>query len=136
MITVIIYALVSIAIGIAIGAGILMLATRVGAGFTPRFPIAAATAVVEFIAAAVVGWIVSLVLGAGGLSSLVSLIAVFVVYAAIINAMLKKPDGGQMGFGKACIVTLVEIIIEIILGVILAFVFGAALFGSLAAMAH
>jgi hypothetical protein len=60
---------------------------------------------------------------------------IFLLYAAITNALLKKPDGGQMGFGRACLVTLIQIIIEIILGVILVFVFGAALFGMLGGMA-
>jgi hypothetical protein len=42
-----------------------------------------------------------------------------------------------MGFGKACLVTLIQIIIQIILGVILVFVFGAAIFGMLGgAMMH
>jgi hypothetical protein len=76
-----------------------------------------------------------MVLGSGGLSSLVSLVVIFLLYAAITNALLKKPDGGQMGFGRACLVTLIQIIIEIILGVILAFVFGAAIFGMFAGMA-
>lgn len=134
MVTVILYFLITLAIGIAIGAGILMLAARVGAGFTPKFPISVATVIVEFIAAAIVSWILHMVLGMGALSSLLSLVVIFLVYAAIANAMLKKPDSGQMGFGKACIVTLVQIIIEIVLGVILMFVFGAALFGMFAGM--
>ncbi|MGH8042277.1 MAG: hypothetical protein ACREPN_09570 [Rudaea sp.] len=134
MITALIYAIVAIVVCIAIAAGILMLATKLVAGFAPKFPISAATAVVEFIAAAVVSWILHMVLGMGMLSSLVSLVIVFVVYAAIINAMIKQPAGGQMGFGKACLVTLVQIIIEIVLGVILVFVFGAAIFGILGGM--
>ncbi len=121
--------IIAILVGIAIGAGILLLSTKLGAGFTPKFPIAAATTVVEFIAAGVVSYILHMVLGMGALSSLLSLIVIFLVYAAIVNAMLKRPDGAQMGFGKACLVTLIEIIIEIVLGIILMFVFGAALFG-------
>ncbi|MGH7487392.1 MAG: hypothetical protein ACREMY_17590 [bacterium] len=135
MITALIYAIVAIVVCIAIAAGILMLATKLVAGFAPKFPISAATAVVEFIAAAVVSWILHMVLGTGGLSSLVSLVVIFLLYAAITNALLKKPDGGQMGLGRACLVTLIQIIIEIILGVILMFVFGAAMFGMFAAMA-
>lgn len=134
MVTAILYFVIALAIGIAVGAGILMLAARVGAGFTPKFPISAATVVVEFIAAAIVSWILHMVLGMGALSSLISLVVVFLVYAAIANAMLKRPDGGQMGFGKACLVTLVQIIIEIVLGVILVFAFGATMFSMLGSM--
>lgn len=134
MVTGIIYALVFLIIAIAIAAGIIMLAARIVAGFTPKFSIAAITAVVEFIAGAVVSWILHMILGMGGLSSLVILVVVFVVYAAIFNALVKK-DGAQVGFGKAALVTLVQLIIEIILGVIIAFVFGAAVFGMLGGMA-
>lgn len=135
MVTAILYTVIALAIGIAIGAGILMLSTKLGAGFGPKFPKAAITTIVQFIAAGVVSWILHMVLGIGGLSSLVSLVVIFLLYAAITNALLKKPDGGQMGMGRACLVTLIQIIIEIILGVILVFVFGAALFGTFAAMA-
>jgi hypothetical protein len=136
MLTGILYLICFLAVGIAIGAGILMLAARVGAGFMPKFPISVGTVIVQFIAAFIVSWLVRMVLGMGGLASLVSLIVVFLAYAAISNALLKK-DGGQMGFGKACLVTLIQIIIQIILGVILVFVFGAAIFGMLGgAMMH
>jgi hypothetical protein len=135
MVTAILYAVIALAIGIAIGAGILMISTKLGGGFMPKFPKAAITTIVQFIAAAIVSWILHMVLGTGGLSSLVSLVVIFLLYAAITNALLKKPDGGQMGLGRACLVTLIQIIIEIILGVILMFVFGAAMFGMFAGMA-
>jgi len=131
MVTGLIYGLIALIVGIAIGAGILMLSTRIVAGFTPKFPISAVTVIVEFIAAAIVSWILHLILGASSIGSIIALIVIFLVYAAIINALIKKPDGAQMGFGKACLVTLVEIVIEIILGIILFFVFGAALFGGM-----
>jgi hypothetical protein len=113
----------------AVGAGIIMLATRLVAGFTPKFLTALIAAIIETIAAGVISWCLGMVLGGGALSSLLSLVIVFVAYAAILNAIVKRPDGSQMGFGKACLVTLVEIIIEIVLGVILFFVFGSVLLG-------
>ncbi|MCE7949594.1 MAG: hypothetical protein DYH18_00625 [Xanthomonadales bacterium PRO7] len=135
MVTAILYTVIALAVAIAIGAGILMISTKLGGGFMPKFLKAAITTIVQFIAAGVVSYILHMVLGTGGLSSLVSLVVIFLLYAAITNALLKKPDGGQMGMGRACLVTLIQIIIEIILGVILVFVFGAALFGTFAAMA-
>lgn len=135
MVTAILYAVIALVIFIAIGAGILMLSAKLGAGFGPKFSMAVVTTIAQFIGAAVVSWILRMVLGMGGLSSLVSLVVIFLLYAAITNALLKRPDGAQMGFGKACLVTLIQIIIQIILGVILVFVFGAALFGTLAAFA-
>ncbi len=133
---VILYGLVMLAVAIGVGALIIMLATRIGAGFTPKFPTAAIAAVVETIAAGIISYVLGLVLGAGSLSSLVSLVVVFVAYAAILNALVKRPDGSQMGFGKACIVTLIEIIIEIVLCVVLFLVFGGVLLGALGMMGH
>jgi hypothetical protein len=135
MFTAILYTDIALPNGIAIGAANMMLSTKHAGGYTPKFSSAAITTIVQFIAAGVVSWLLAMVLGSGGLSSLVSLVVIFLLYAAITNALLKRPDGGQMGFGRACLVTLIQIIIEIILGVILAFVFGAAIFGMFAGMA-
>lgn len=133
--TAVLYIIIALAVGIAVGAGILMLAARVAAGFTPKFPISVAVVIVEFIAAAIVSWVLNMVLGSGSIAGLLSLIIVFLVYAAIANLLLKRPDGSQLGFGKASLVTLVQLLIQIVLGVILAFVFGAALFGIFAGAA-
>lgn len=133
--TAVLYFVIALVIGVAVGAGILMLAARLAAGFTPRFGISAAVVVVQYIAAAIVGWIVSMVLGNGGIAGLLSLVVVFLVYAAITNLMLKRPEGSQLGFGKASLVTLIQLLIQIVLGVILVFVFGAALFGIFAGAA-
>lgn len=133
--TAVLYALIALAIGIAVGAGILMLAARVAAGFMPKFLISVAVVVVQFIAAMIVGWVLSMVLGQGTLSSLVSLVVVFLVYSAITNLLLKRPDGSQLGFGKSALVTLVQLIIQIVLGVILVFAFGTALMGIFGSMA-
>jgi hypothetical protein len=131
-----VYALVALVIAVAVGALIIMLATKIVAGFKPSFMMAAVTALAASIASAVVQWLVTMVVGAGGLSSLLCLVAVFVIYAAIINALIKPASGGQMGFGKAALVTLVVIIIEIILAVVLFFVFGAALMGMMGGAMH
>ncbi|MGA9334866.1 MAG: hypothetical protein WBV39_11370 [Rudaea sp.] len=127
--TVILYALVSLLVGISIAAGIIMLATRIAAGFTPKFLLAAATVVVAWIATFIASWLMHMIVGAGALSSLIALVVLLLVSAAIINAMLKRPDGGQMGFGKAFLAALLYVIIFIVLGVILFFIFGAGMMG-------
>jgi hypothetical protein len=124
---VILYGLVAFVVAVAIGAAIIMLATRLVAGFTPKFLSAAIAALVASIAGFCVSFGLQMVLGAGGLSSLLVLVIYFLLNSAIINALIKRPDGSQMGFGKAALVTLLEIIIEIVLGVILVFVFGAGI---------
>ena len=124
---VILYGLVAFLIGVSIAGAIIMLATKVVAGFTPKFIMAAVTALVVMIVCGVVNFGLQMVLGGGALTLLVVLVAYFAISAAIINALLKRPDGSQMGFGKAILVTLLALIIEIVLGVILAFVFGAGI---------
>lgn len=124
---VILYGLVAFLIGISIAGAIIMLATKLVAGFTPKFIMAAVTALVAMIACGIVQFGLQMVLGGGTLTLLIVLIAYFAINAAIINALLKRPDGSQMGFGKAALVTLLALIIEIVLGVILMFVFGAGI---------
>ena len=124
---VILYGLVAFLIGISIAGAIIMLATKLVAGFTPKFIMAAVAALVAGIACLVVQFGLGMVLGGGMLTSIIVLVAYFAINAAIINALLKRPDGSQMGFGKAALVTLLALIIEIVLGVILMFVFGAGI---------
>jgi len=128
---VILYGLVAFLIGISIAGAIIMLATKLVAGFTPKFIMAAVTALIAMIACGVVQFGLTMVLGGGTLTLLIVLVAYFAINAAIINALLKRPDGSQMGFGKAALVTLLALVIEIVLGVILMFVFGAGLFAML-----
>lgn len=133
--TVIVYALVSLIIGLAIGGGILMLATRIVAGFTPKFLLAVVTVVIAGIAGAVASWVLGMVLGAGTLSSLIALVVLFLVNAFVLNALIKRPDGTEIGIGKACLVTLLLMIIYIVLGIILMVVFGAGMVGMIGAAA-
>ncbi len=125
--------LVVCVIAIGVGALIIMLATRIAAGFVPKFLHAFLAALTVTILAFILSWVLNMVLGAGGLASLISLVLVFLLNAAVINALVKTPTGMQMGFGKACLVSLIQIVIEIILGILLAFVFGAAIFGMMGA---
>jgi len=100
------YGLIAFVVAVAIGAAIIMLATRLVAGFTPKFLSAAIAALVASIAGAVVSFGLQMVLGAGGLSSLLVVVIYFLLNSAIINALIKRPDGSQMGFVKAALVTL------------------------------
>ena len=126
---VILYLLVALVVAVAVGAGIIMLATKLVGGFTPSFGSCVLAALAAWIGSAIVNYVLSMVLGAGGLTALLSLVVVFLLYAFIINALVKPAGGGQMGFGKAALVTLVVIIIYIVIGVLLFFTVGAAIMG-------
>jgi hypothetical protein len=125
--TAILIGLVVLLVAIAIGAVIIMLATRVAGGFMPKFLGAALVAVIETIVAGIISYCLGLVMGPGSLTSILTLVIVFLVNSAILNAIIKRPDGMQLGFGKACLVTLVQIIIEIVLVILLVLVFGASM---------
>ena len=67
------------------------------------------------------------------LINLVSAAIGFVVMAFSINLLIKRPDGSAMGFGRACLISLlymaVMVVLFVIVGIVLALVFGAALMG-------
>jgi hypothetical protein len=75
-------------------------------------------------------------LGVSSTTSIVCLVLVFLVNSAVINAIVKRPGGTSLGFGTACLVSLVQIVIEIVLGVLFTILFGAALFSAIGAGAH
>ena len=133
MLTGLITALVVLVVCIVIGALIVQLATKMAAGFKPTLGNAVVTVIVGIIAGAIVSYILQMVLGSTG--SLIGLVVAFLVNAFIINLMIKAPGGGQMGFGKACLVSLVQYIIYIVIFIVLFFL-GMGALTSMMAGAH
>ena len=131
--TLLLLPLVLIVVCVVVGALIIQVATRMVAGFAPRFGICVLTAIIGFVAVIAAKWLLAMVLGEGLGSGLLTLIVGFLVNSAVINALVKMPSGAQMGFGKAALVSVVEYVIEIILGLIVAFVFGAMVITALSA---
>lgn len=129
MITGLLTILVVIVVCILIGAFIVQLATKMAAGFKPPLGICVATVIVGMIAGGIVSWLLQMALGSTG--SLIGIVVAFLVNAFIINLMIKQPGGGQMGFGKACLVSLVQYIIYIVLSIVLFFLIGGAIFSML-----
>lgn len=124
--------LVMVVVGILVGALILSVAFRLIVGIMPSYLRALGAVVVSMVAVFVVGLIFGMVLRGGG-GGLVSMVVNFLVGAAAVNYMLPAANGSQIGFGKACLVQLVYMVIGIVLALILGFIFamafGAALFG-------
>jgi hypothetical protein len=124
--------LVMIVVGILVGALILSVAFRLVVGIMPSYLRALGAVVLTFVAVLVVSMILGMVLrGAGG--GLLSMIVNFLVGAAVVNYLLLAADGSKIGYGKACVVELIYMVIGIVLALIIGFifamVFGAALFG-------
>lgn len=136
--------LLAIVVGIIVATLILMLATRLVEKFTPSF----GKALVTQIVCGIVGFIISLVLGLVLHGSLLGNLAVAIVnffVAAWIIQQLITPSGGmvadggamamtagtKMSYARACLIALIEYIIYIVVGVIVALVFGGAVLAAL-----
>jgi hypothetical protein len=125
--------LVFLVVCVLVGALIVQLATKMAAGFKPTLGNAVATVLVGIILGGIINYVLQMILGSTG--SLIGLVVAFLVNAFIINMMVKAPAGGQMGFGKACLVSLVQYIIYIVLALASLF-FGAGVLFSLMSATH
>lgn len=123
--------LVMIVVGILVGALILSVAFRLVVGIMPSYLRALGAVVLTFVAVAVVSMILGVLFHGG--ARLLPMIVNFLVGAAVVNYLLLAADGSRIGYGKACVVELVYMVIGIVLalviGFIFAMVFGAAMFG-------
>jgi hypothetical protein len=124
--------LVMIVGGILVAALVLSVAFRLVVGYMPSYLRSLGAVVLTAIAAVVAAVVLGMVLH-GAASGLLSVIVQFVVGAAVINYLLLAQNGSQIGFGKACVVELVYMVIgfvlTLVIGLLLAMVFGAAMFG-------
>jgi hypothetical protein len=130
MLTGLITALVILVVCVLVGAFIVQIATKLAAGFKPSLGNAVATVLVGLILGGIINYLLGMVIGSSG--QLIGLVVAFLVNAFIINMMIKAP-GGQMGFGKACLVSLIQYVIYIVLAVVLFFLVGGAIFSMMGA---
>ncbi len=118
--------------GILIAALVLSVAFRLVVGCMPSYLRSLGAVVLTAIAVVVASVVLGMVLH-GTASGLLSAVVQFLVGAAVINYLLLAQNGSQIGYGKACVVELVYMVIgfvlALVIGLLLAMVFGAALFG-------
>ncbi|HWX65141.1 MAG TPA: hypothetical protein VNZ27_01810 [Rhodanobacter sp.] len=117
--------------GILIAALALSVAFRLAVGYMPSYLRSLGAVVLTAIAVVVASVVLGMLLH-GGASGLFSVVVQFLVGAAVINYLLLARDGSQIGYGKACLVELLYMVIgfvlALIIGLILAMVFGIAMF--------
>lgn len=136
--------LVAIVVGIIFATLILMLATRIVAKFTPSFGKALVTQIVVGIVGFIVAIVFGLVLGMSTPARLAAWVVNFFVCAWIIQQLIAPPGGavaeggtmavtagGKMGYGRACLIALIEYIIYIAIAAILLLVSGGAMLAAL-----
>jgi hypothetical protein len=123
--------LVMIVGGILLGALVLCVAFRLVVGYMPSYLRALGAVVLTFVAVLAASLVLGMLMHGGG--GLLAAVVNFLVGAAVVNYLLLSQDGSQIGYGKACLVELVYMVIgfvlALIIGLVLAMVFGAAMFG-------
>ncbi|AGG90505.1 MULTISPECIES: hypothetical protein [Rhodanobacter] len=120
-------------VGILLAALVLSVAFRLVVGYMPSYLRALGAVVLTWIAAAVAMVLVGMVTH-GSAGGLLSLLVQFLVGAAVVNYLLLAQNGSQIGYGKACVVQLIYLVIFIVLAVILA-ALAAVFFGGMLAHA-
>ena len=123
--------LVMIVVGILLAALILSVAFRLVVGVMPSYLRALGAVVLTWIAGIVAMVIIGMV-SSGGAGGLLSLIVQFLVGAFVVNYLLLSQNGSQIGFGKACVVQVIYLVIFIVLAMIFAALM-AVFFGSMLA---
>lgn len=124
----IIGAVIGAAIGALIGALVVRFATNLVAKFIPPFGMAYKASFLGAIATYLIGFVLGFIVGASGnefsgTGYLLLTVIGFFVYAAILGPMIKHPETGPIGFGKACLVSLAQVITMVVIigGVVLLF---------------
>ncbi len=122
--------LVVIVVGLLVAALVLSVSFRLVVGYMPSYLRALGAVVLTWIAAAVAMVIVGMVFH-GGMGGMLSLVVQFLVGAAVVNYLLLSQTGERIGYGKACVVQLIYLVIFIVLaliiGVLMAMAFGGML---------
>lgn len=123
--------LVMIVVGILVAAGVLSVAFRLVVGYMPSYLRALGAVVLTWIAGVVAMVIIGMI-SSGGAGGFLSLIVQFLVGAFAVNRLLLSQNGSQIGFGKACVVQVIYLVIFIVLAMIFAALM-AVFFGSMLA---
>lgn len=116
--------IIGAALGALIGALIIRFATKLVAKFVPPFGMAYKASFLGVAATYLTGYVFGIIDRASGnqFSStrfiLLTVISFF-IYAVILGPMIKHPQTGPIGFGKACLVSLAQIITMVVIVVLL-----------------
>ena len=123
--------LIGATVGALIGAVFVRLATRMVAGFTPPFGTSWLAAYLGFAASIIIVFVAGISLGASrghvdASANILLMVIGFFVQAAIYGSLLKHPESGPIGFGKACLVSIVQLVAAAIIFGIIALIIYAA----------
>lgn len=111
--------LVMAVVGILISALVLSVAFRLVVGHLPSYLRAIGTVVLTWLATLLAALVLGLLVP-GGTVRLLGAVVMFLVGAAVINRQLRTTTGLSIGYGRACLVQLMYMVV----GVVLALAFG------------
>ena len=120
-----------IAVGIVVGAFLIQFATNWLAGFKPKYGTAILAATLGNLASFGIGFVSRIAIDNNkgevtGSVTLLLLVIGFFVQAAFYSFMLKDPAGVALGYGRACLVTLIQVAVAAVaLGAIYLMALGA-----------
>lgn len=112
------------AVAVGVGALIVQFMTEKLANFKPAYGSAFLASLLGYLASYAIGFIVGFAVTSNkgqttGMVTLLTLVIGFFVQATFYSFMLKSPEGVPLGYGRACIVSLVQLIVAaLLIGVI------------------
>lgn len=119
-------------ITIVLGAFVVQFVTSRFAAFRPRYVTALSAAAAGWGAPLILGYFLAFATGvnlggAEGIVTLLTCVIGFFVQAAFYTLMIKSPDGVALGFGKACMASLLQLVAAaIVIGGLTLMFLGAA----------
>ena len=119
------------AVAVSVGALVVQFATEKIANFKPPYGTTFLASLIGYLASYAIGFIVGFAIAtnkgeASGMVMLLTLVIGFFVQATFYSFMLKSPDGVTLGYGRACIVSIIQLVIAaLIIGVIVMVFAGA-----------
>ena len=104
------------AAAVLVGALVVQFVTDKLAGFRPPYSTVALASLLGYLGSYAIGFVVAFAITSNrgevtGAISLVTLIIGFFVQAAFYSFMLKAPEGLPLGFGRACIVSIAQLMV-------------------------
>jgi hypothetical protein len=118
--------LIGIVIAIFIAAGVLLVATRLVAGFFANYWRMCLVVIVAGIASWVVAMVLGFVVGHGLLGRIVNLVVGVLIGAFFLNLLVKRPDGAPIGFGRAVAAEVIYYVFFVILALVIGAIFAGA----------
>ncbi len=112
--------IIGAAIGALIGALFLQIATNIVSKFKPQYGMAYKAAFLGYASSFVVGLLFGFIVGVTGNEFGVGAIVAsgvigFFVASSIYSIVLKHPEKGPIGFGTACLVSVIQLVFSVII---------------------